>query len=293
MTCQFLGTDVLDAQQTQSLLNSLAVFAKQLPSEQQRLELDQLIAVQSDKSQRDRIRQYAVVYPLLVLMLCGAVLAFLCVTVVPTFNKMFDEFGIAVPPLTLMVLGLSEQILRHPVRLAVLILIFILVTVGTVRLLQSWAFGTRYVGVVCSGSTHQLVTMAGICSRLADELSQQQSLPEALQSAAEQCDNSYFASALRTLANDARSGTQSLQRSSVAHNFPTNLIYALGAGPGGSVNLSLMRTLSDIYRERAAWRWDSYGGILGPIAVILVGCIVAIVVLSLFQPLIDLISGLS
>ncbi|MGV3485764.1 MAG: type II secretion system F family protein [Planctomycetaceae bacterium] len=279
----------MDSLQTQSLMTSLTAFVQQMPAGQQRSELEQLIAVQSDEGQRQSIRKRALIYPLFVLGLCALVLVFLCVTVVPTFAKMFNEFGMTRPPLTVIVVSLSEQILHHPVRLVLSILALVIIVIVTVRLLRSIAFGTRYLGIIYAGSTPQLIAMAGICNRLADAVSEGLPLPDALRSAAEECENAYFSTSLLRLAHDA----QRLTSSPVAHNFPPNLLYALSAGRDGTADVRLLKTLGDIYRERASWRWDIHGGLTGPLVVILMGIVVATVVISLFQPLIDLVSGLS
>jgi type II secretory pathway component PulF len=63
--------------------------------------------------------------------------------------------------------------------------------------------------------------------------------------------------------------------------------------PDSDKRIALLRTLSDLYWNRLAVPSRASAGWIAPLAVVLVGTIVAFVAIALFMPLISLVTSLS
>jgi type IV pilus assembly protein PilC len=135
--------------------------------------------------------------------------------------------------------------------------------------------------------------MSSLTRQLAELLSIDVSLPDALWIAGQSCQHYHFKNVAEQLARQAHGSLVPLRESPVAHNLPANVIRALEAGPGGKPNLTLLRELSVIYGDRANERVDWSSGAIAQFAIIFLGITVGFVVIALFSPLVSLVSSLS
>jgi len=71
------------------------------------------------------------------------------------------------------------------------------------------------------------------------------------------------------------------------------VIYAIEPKHNAVPSFALLRELSALYEERVAARYDWAGGAVGVFGVLVVGSLVAFIIIALFMPLVELISGLT
>ncbi|MEM7478058.1 MAG: type II secretion system F family protein [Planctomycetota bacterium] len=55
----------------------------------------------------------ALIYPIAVVLIAGLILALIMTFIVPTFKEMFDEFGLTLPPPTLLLIAMSDYIVSY------------------------------------------------------------------------------------------------------------------------------------------------------------------------------------
>ncbi len=110
--------------------------------------------------------------------------------------------------------------------------------------------------------------MSSLTSQLAELLSIDVSLPDALWIAGQSCRHYHFKNVAEQLARQAHDSLVPLRESPVAHNLPANVIRALEAGPGGKPNLALLRELSAMYGDRANQRVDWSTGAIAQFAIV-------------------------
>ncbi len=55
----------------------------------------------------------ALIYPAAVVIIAGLILVLIMAVIVPTFKKMFEEFGLSLPPPTLLLIAMSDYIVRY------------------------------------------------------------------------------------------------------------------------------------------------------------------------------------
>ncbi|WP_442505190.1 type II secretion system F family protein [Novipirellula sp. SH528] len=243
--------------------------------------------------------RHVLLYPAIAISLAFIVFVVICFTIVPTFEKMYNEFGLQLPAPTLFLMWCSRTMTESPIVSLLVVIAVVLAIYAMYRLWTQFALATRLFGRFAEGNSASVAAMARFTNQLAELLDMGASLPESIWFAGQSCGNRHLRNLAVGLANHANQGTTPLNQSFVASRLPANLIYALStSGPDktGSTskpNTALLRSLSAIYRERVRNRVDWAGGITSPLATLGVAFVVAVVVFSLYLPIFSLITGLS
>lgn len=240
---------------------------------------------------RNRRRAASLMYPLVVLGLAGLVGVGMCWFVVPTFAHMHREFGLTMAAPTAFTIWCSDLLLQQPFQLLLFAIVAVAIAIGLVRWGLRSAFVARYLGL--KGSAGRVQAIATSTGAIADLLSIGAPLPWALRIAGRGCEHPLYQDKLAGLANASEASGTAWQQSEAATWFPVNLRLALQAAADGRPNVELLRDLATMYHERAALRVDWLRWLVGPIALLAVGVMVAFIVISLFMPFVSLITGLS
>lgn len=253
----------------------------------------QVLAQILDERTRRRSILATFAYPLMQIGLVVLIFIPLCVFIVPTFQRMFHDFGLRLPPLTSMLFHLANLVNQYPV----LLLLSIAMLIGLISLaIYAWvsrALTTRLFGWFIAGNSVSLVAMSRLTSVLAELLELGAPLSEALLLAGRASRHSYFHESAKKLAIHLADPGFSWQASPVAHNFPLTLLHALSAADGNRASVPLVRELSHIYSNRVSARLNKRTGFVGLLAVVGVGLLVALTVIALFLPLISMVHSLT
>ncbi|WP_161604400.1 type II secretion system F family protein [Roseiconus nitratireducens] len=238
----------------------------------------------------------SVLYPVMVMMLAIGLLLVGCYIIVPTFDEMFMEFGLRLPPHTELVLKLSRLVAAHPWLVAAAVLAL---GVCVAAILWGWVNRTspkrrRFrSGSLIESSRYAL---ARVAMQLAELIDDNVPLPRALRIASQGSTDLNVSNALADLAERALEGSGAFDRSRAAVFLPPNFVLALAPGqPTASAgpNTTLLRQLAANYRDLSVHRKDWTSFILGQFAVLFVGLMVLFIIVSLFAPMFSLITGLS
>lgn len=257
-----------------------------------------LILEQSAFRRRNRRRKMrAVAYPLLLIILVGMICVAACFFIVPEYEAMFRDFELRLPTATQWVIEFSRFLRnRIVIVVATIALVSAASAIGFWRWIGSGRFGSGSGQPRSQSSSrrresiHQSQSKAAI--QLAELIDDHVSTPEAVAIASQSCGNRRVRAALAELANRLPKSTSSeMERPQQASKLlPANLQLALSQSPA---NTALLRELSATYRDLSYRHrsWVSY--LIGPLAVLGIGLIIAFILLTLFAPLISLITSLS
>jgi type II secretory pathway component PulF len=230
-------------------------------------------------------------YPALLGGMAIAVLAVLSIFVIPVFREMFTDFGLQLPHLTLLILGIAEWIASGRILIvaAALVAIVVLLRQAT-RLLplsvRNWC--GDHLGVRWGRTT----ALARFSQFTADLLEAELETPQAVRLAGIATRNPPIRRAAGRLAGDLESGRE-LVRPGSRGVLTSTIVYALNNGISAASRIRLLREISAGYAERARIRLSWTRGIIEPLAICAIGLIVGATVLAMFLPLISLIQGLS
>ena len=232
-------------------------------------------------------------YPMSILVVAMAVLVFLSFVVVPTFSSIFDDFMLELSDLTMLVVWFSDQVLSHLGRLLLITVACLAAIYVVLRLLSVLRFPGRVFDVLTNGSSRQVTVMATFLRRLAESLNTGLPLPTALRLAGHSSGKPWLLRKAVALAHGLETDWAENERPPWATGLPPSVVYALRAGAEGGPNVRLLQEIAEIYAERVRNRFDWSTGLLPRLLILVVGFVVAMVVLALFLPLLELINGLA
>ena len=234
----------------------------------------------------------SLVYPVTVLLMALGVLVLLGSTVVPAFREIYDDFGLSLPSITRLVLGFSSLLLERPLELLVSTLFIAAIAYGGIYALRHWLLPSRWFGTLLDGNSVQVSEMAVFVRRLAEALNAGLAPSDALLLAGNSSKDGWIRRESSRLARGLVRGNPSGQvlRGS---SLPATVVHALQAGPEGAPHVPLLQAIADGYFERVNNRFNWAVGFWPQLAILFVGVVVLVVVLSLYLPLITLINGLT
>jgi type IV pilus assembly protein PilC len=244
---------------------------------------------QTDIALRDVIGRFF--YLGMVVVFMFSICIFVMLRIVPIFQRMFEEFGLRLPAMTMFVIEASKWFIKIgwiPVvpLIALLLPAFLFVTVLyyvgwlPAGLPLLWRISKRYDGAL---------VMRG----LALAIRRGMPMPEALRLIAHSYPLSIIAIRLKGAANEVAAGTdwtESLRKTGLIAGSDTAVLAA--AQRVGNLDWAL-EEMADSALRRQVHRVQAMLNILFPVALLMVGLFVFIFVCGLFMPLITLIQGLA
>lgn len=286
------GTTFSQLVEQRSLASWIPLLVAGVGAESTTRNISHLIAEASRESDNRMRRIRVLAYPCFVLAIALVVIATFAVTLFPTFRQMFDEFELSLPWPTEIVLRIGDAIRFHPLKTLFCSASILAIGFFLVRLWVRFALTTRLFGLFVSGNSANVNAMASFTGTLAELLSIDAPVPEAVRIAGRGCRHLHFEQMSELLAQEMERGLTHPARSRFAHNFPPNVIDALlGTGSSGP-QIQFLRELSTLYAERVQDRFGLASWLFAPFAVVVVGGVILFMVLALFMPLLNLVTSL-
>ena len=231
----------------------------------------------------------AIAYPSVLAVFAVAVVAALMIFVVPKVVEQFDTVGQDLPLLTRMVMGLSAFLAGYWWLLAILM---VLGAVGFWRALKVEGFRYRFDGMMLRlpllGRLIRDLHAARMARTLSTMVASRLPLMEGLVLTTQTVHNRVLRQASEEIVESIRGGgslSAALRRAGV---FPPLLVYLAASGESaGRLDTMLERAADYLERE-----FDSFTSaalaMLEPVIIILMGGIVAVIILSILLPILQL-----
>ncbi|MHC4113919.1 MAG: type II secretion system F family protein [Planctomycetota bacterium] len=252
-----------------------------------------------EKAQKLKSRvKSAMIYPIFVMSAAFGIVLLLMKFVIPSFRDTLTEMtdGASLPALTERVLGLSNWIAYHygwaiiiamPIGLVILLKITRQFSIGR-YILDSIKLRLPIIGqlsgkIAVTRWTRTLGTLIGAGVPILS----------AINTSRETCGNEVFSHMLGKVHNSIRQGetfAAPLKQSRTVDSIVSNMI-AVGEETGELDKMMLK--IADNYDEQVDVLVSSLMSLLEPVLIIMLGSIVAVIVLSVFMPMIQIITSLS
>lgn len=232
----------------------------------------------------------ALAYPVFLVVLAGIVMVGLSFVVVPVYSKLFNDFQIELPWLTRTIVRLAEAVVSGRVVLAVLFVFALGLLVWKSRyfLPKRWREAIADNWSLRFGRSSALARF----SRFAADLLEAELAPQvAVRVAGIATANGSLQRASRHLAAALEQENIDLPPNSKALLTKT-IRSALQSPLPNPTRVALLREVSQCYAQRVRNRLSWTRGLVEPLAICLVGLMVAVTALALFMPLIRLTTGL-
>jgi len=253
--------------------------------------LHEFVDVEKSRIELRRQVWLAIAYPSVLLAMLFAVFTLICVFVIPQFAKIFEDFGMALPPLTQLVIWMSGPGLWLVVGVPAFLAAAFVFLLSMQRMV--WARRVLYA-VPLLGPTWRWAGLSNFSRLMALLLGQQVPLPTALRLTAAGLREADLAAACRGAADEVEGGRPLSECLAYFWQFPPTLRPLVEWAERTSNPAAAFHAGTEMFEGRVRVCVPLLEAVLPPIVFLLVlVTVVFLVLLALFMPLISLISALS
>lgn len=249
----------------------------------------------NEKSERLRSRiRAALVYPFLVIGVALLVLVFLMIFVIPKFMELFEELGTELPLPTLILMKISDFLHNG----WVIGIVFIIILYIFYRFLKRfYAFNvfedTVKLHLPVFGVLAQKVAIARFSRTLGTLISSGVPILQALTITKDTAGNEVVARSLTAVHDSIREGESIAGPLAKTRVFPLMVVNMINVGEEtGSLDQMLNR-IADTYDEEVNVTVNALTSLLEPLLILFMGIVVGSIVISMFLPLVKLLTSLS
>lgn len=260
------------------LLAPLAPHAAALPDQPHRIEAAVMNAEQRFRQHASQRRGFSIglTYPLVVVVGLVVLVLFYLAYIVPMFDQMYTEFEVELPAPTRLVILLSRWLLAWGWLILTVILAVVVplvaVTIGWLRRRSA-----------------RREAVAGWATHLAGLFRLDVPYPEALRIASSPSRLSWLRAFVQT---QLASSPQDFAAPTLGGRPLAMVSYALSQ-PTPAERSEWLDEVAEMYLERGHYRRGAYLAWMAPAMFCLTGATIGLIVISIFMPLVSLISGLA
>jgi len=236
----------------------------------------------------------AVSYPAVVLIAAAIIVSLVLRFLIPGFEEMFLDFDTRLPGLTVLIIGISKHIGAAWLAMGILVGI---VAAGYVMLGRTRA-GRRMIessvlALPVLGRLYRNSLLARLAHGLATSISAGVPLPTALRVAAGATGSVGITDDCELLAQRVEAGQTIADAAPATPRVPRLFAYAMQVAAQRNDLVGGLGNLADMYEQHAQQGQASLRSLLLPALIILVGCFMALLVMTMFLPLVMLVDSVS
>jgi type II secretory pathway component PulF len=248
-------------------------------------------------SRTRRIIFEAMCYPLVVLLLAGIIITAVFVLVIPSFTEVLtDMMGDRsyLPWLTQWFITMSQHVVEFWVGAGIFVIAFIVIW----KLLDTTAGGKRFkewwfLRLPLVGRIYHKGTLARMAEAMAMLVGAGCSMPECLRLSAGATGSEKMKLECELLASQVETGDGIMEAGIVCRLIPRLFLYSVQLGGQRNELQNNLYGLGQMYSEQTFCLQSRLQSILLPTMIIGVGGFVALMVLSMFMPMVSMVSVLS
>ena len=237
----------------------------------------------------------AMVYPIIVMFLAVAILAFLLVFIVPKFEQIFKDMlgDKPLPTITLFVIGVSNAIKDH----------WGLILFAIVAMIVGWKLMARTKGgraaidrmklrMPLFGDLQRKTAISRFSRTLGTLVTSGVPILQALNITRETAGNTVIAGAITQVHDSVKEGESIVQPLEASGAFPPMVISMIDVGEETGQLPEMLLKIAEVYDDEVDNSVAGLTSMLEPIMIVFLALVVGTIVIALFMPLISIISGL-
>ncbi|TET34431.1 MAG: type II secretion system F family protein [Planctomycetota bacterium] len=245
-----------------------------------------------EKSLRLRKRVIgASIYPIAVLVIATLILSGIMIFVIPKFIELFDDMGLEVPPMTAVLLVITELVNKFWFLIPGIPFVFVIVYKAVVRTNGGRLFVDKIkLGIPVFGTIMRKATISRFARTLGTLVASGVPILEALTIVREAIGNEVVARAVEEVTSSIREGESVARPLRQFPVFDEILINMIEVGEETGELDKMLLKIADNYDEDVDVAVESLTSLLEPVLIVGMGLAVGFIVIALFMPLISLIS---
>ncbi|MEI6891919.1 MAG: type II secretion system F family protein [Pontiella sp.] len=258
--------------------------------------LDRL-ATYMEKAQKVKNKvKSAMTYPLVVLLVASSIMIFMMGTIIPQFETIFSDLldGRALPPLTRLVMGASDQVKHHwPVGLGILAALF-----GVHALCKQFRRGRILLDSLklkfpLFGNLIRMSALAHLARTLGTLMDSGVPILNALTIVKETMNNEIVSQAVQDIYDNIEEGEPMTAPVEAHHIFPPIFVGMVEVGEEtGELPAMLLKT-AEMYEDEVDNVVAGLSSMIEPLLIVILAGVVGTLVIAMFLPMASMIGNLS
>ena len=232
----------------------------------------------------------ALFYPVSIIAVAFVVTAVIMVWVVPAFKDVFKSFGADLPAPTLVVMGISDFVVKF------WYLVFGVPIIGLYLFFQAWQRSLEIQRVMDKlllklpifGEIIRKATVARWTRTLATMFAAGVPLVESLDSVGGAAGNAVYLDATLKIQNEVSSGTSLTIAMQNADVFPTMVTQMVSIGEESGSLDAMLGKVADFYEEEVDEAVASMSSLMEPIIMVFLGVIIGALIIAMYLPIFKL-----
>jgi len=254
------------------------------------------IFVEKDMELRRKVKS-AMTYPVLVLIFATSIVILLTTYILPQFIQVFKDLGLkedAFPLPTLMMMRASDFVM-HKWWMVILIIVGLVVVFNRVKATKT---GKRVHDTlmlkmpVFGGLTHK-IAIARFARTLATLIGSGVPILQAMETTAGTITNDLISDAVLAARANIRQGDTIADPLAASKQFPPMVVQMVAIGEETGQLDDMLEKVADFYEAEVDATLAGLAAALEPIMIVLLGVVVGFIVISMFLPLVSIITQLS
>jgi type IV pilus assembly protein PilC len=233
----------------------------------------------------------ALVYPIAVFVIAVVVLTVLLTMVVPTFEKMFADFGGTdkLPPLTKFVIGMSHTMVSQlPYLIGGGIIAFFSFTYSYRQPRGKRFWHWVMLNFPAIGPTMRKIAVARFTRTMGTLLASGVPILDALRIVAKTSGNVLIESALNTVADRITEGKTMVEPLAETKLFPSMVVQMIGVGEQTGALDQMLNKIADFYEEEVDVAVGALTAMMEPIMMVGIGGMVGFMLIAMYMPIFDI-----
>ncbi len=236
----------------------------------------------------------AMVYPVVVISVAVAILSFIMIFIIPKFEKIFLDFKMKLPFITVVLMDMSKLFVRYWYVIPV-VPVFLVVTLKLIRLNKSGAYILDKIKLKLpvAGMITEKNIVARTMRTLGTLIASGVPILEALNIVRDTAMNEVFEEMFQRVYDAIREGETIAAPMRECRLVDEMVVNMIDVGEETGDLDTMLNKVADVYEEEVDVLVESLISLLEPLMIVVLGLIVGTIVIALFMPLLELLDGLS
>jgi type IV pilus assembly protein PilC len=234
-------------------------------------------------------------YPIIVLIIAIAIMAFLLVYIVPKFKEIFDDMlqGRPLPALTQFVIGFSELVQNNFITIAlVIVLVIVAYNVAAKTTKGREVVDAIKLRLPLFGDLIKKGSISRFSRTLGTLVTSGVPILQALNITRDTAGNVVLSNAIQKVHDSVKEGESIVAPLEKSGLFPPMVVSMIDVGEETGQLPEMLLKIADVYDDEVDNTVAGLTSLLEPIMIVFLAVVVGTIVIALFLPLIDIIQGL-
>ncbi len=246
--------------------------------------------LENSRALRSKVKS-ALMYPVMVVVLCTAIVSFILIFVIPKFAAIYAEMGATLPAPTLLLINMSHM-LTDPVQLSVLAVVLIALVVGY-KYANRYSASKLYIDSVklrlpIFGQLVNKIAIARFSSTLATLITSGVPILQALEIVRESSGNEVVAQAMKKVYESIREGETIHEPLSKFPVFPPLVVHMIAVGEETGALDQMLVKVAETYEAEVDDTVKGLTSLIEPLLIVMLGAIVGFIVVALYLPMFNI-----